>query len=88
MDLVQEGANGFTFDPYNVEQIAQLMLKISVFNFPFSAFGSESQRIIADWGPERFSAGLMAAVKCALQTGHKRGASRLDRLLLNFLLHR
>ena len=31
-DLVQEGVNGFTFDPYNVEQLAQLMLKISAFH--------------------------------------------------------
>jgi len=28
-DLVQEGVNGYTFDPYNVEQMAELMLKIS-----------------------------------------------------------
>ena len=26
-DLVKEGVNGFTFDPCNVEQLAQLMLK-------------------------------------------------------------
>ena len=30
-DLVQEGVNGFTFDPYDVEQLAQLMVKISAF---------------------------------------------------------
>jgi 1,2-diacylglycerol 3-alpha-glucosyltransferase len=30
-DLMQEGVNGFTFDPYNVEQLAQLMVKISAF---------------------------------------------------------
>jgi glycosyltransferase involved in cell wall biosynthesis len=29
-DLVQEGVNGFTFDPYNVEQLAELMSKISL----------------------------------------------------------
>ena len=29
--LVQEGVNGFTFDPCNVEQLAQLMVKISAF---------------------------------------------------------
>jgi 1,2-diacylglycerol 3-alpha-glucosyltransferase len=34
-DLVQDGVNGFTFDPYNVEQLAQLMLKISAM-LPFS----------------------------------------------------
>lgn len=65
-DLVQEGVNGFTFDPYNVEQLAQLMLKISAFNFPLSAFGSESQRIISEWGPERFANGLEQAVEVAV----------------------
>ena len=29
MDLVQEGRNGFTFDPCNVEQLAQLMLRLT-----------------------------------------------------------
>jgi 1,2-diacylglycerol 3-alpha-glucosyltransferase len=29
-DLVQEGVNGFTFDPCNIEQLAELMLKISL----------------------------------------------------------
>ena len=58
-DLVQEGVNGFTFDPYNVEQLAQLMLKISAFQtFSLSTFGAASRRIIADWGPERFASGL------------------------------
>jgi 1,2-diacylglycerol 3-alpha-glucosyltransferase len=84
-DLVQEGRNGFTFDPYNVAQLAQLMLKISDFRFPLSTFGPESQRIIADWGSERFAAGLKAAVDCALHVGVKR-ASWLDRLLLSTLL--
>ena len=51
-DLVQEGVNGFTFDPYNVEDLAQLMLKISAFQpFSLSAFGEASRRIIAAWGP-------------------------------------
>ena len=29
MDLVKDGVNGFTFDPYNVEQLAQLMLRLT-----------------------------------------------------------
>src|ERR1039458_9149694 len=33
-DLVQEGVNGFTFDPYNVEEIASLMLKLSTLTQP------------------------------------------------------
>jgi len=86
-DLVQEGGNGFTFDPYNVEQLAQLMLKISAFNFPLSAFGSESQRLIANWGPERFASGLKAAAGKAVEVGPKH-ASWFDRLLLQGLLLR
>ena len=78
-DLVQEGVNGFTFDPYKIEQIAQLMLKISAFNFPLSAFGSESQRIISNWGPERFAAGMQQAVTTAL-------AARLPELTLSLRL--
>jgi 1,2-diacylglycerol 3-alpha-glucosyltransferase len=86
-DLVQDGVNGFTFDPCNLEELAQLMLRISAFNFPISAFGSESQRIIADWGPERFASGLKAAVDCALAVGPRR-ASIFDRLLLRSLMRR
>jgi glycosyltransferase involved in cell wall biosynthesis len=69
-DLVHEGVNGFTFDPYNVEELAQLMLKISVFQpFSLSAFGEASRRIISEWGPERFASGLKAAVDKALEIG-------------------
>jgi glycosyltransferase involved in cell wall biosynthesis len=84
-DLVQEGVNGFTFDPYNVEQIAGLMLKVSACDFPLSAFGDASRRIIADWGPERFAAGLKAAAEKALEVGPKK-ASLLDRIILRLLM--
>lgn len=86
-DLVQEGVNGFTFDPYDVEQLAGLMQKVSSSDFPLSAFGDASRTIIADWGPERFAAGLKQAVECALQVGPKR-ASLLQRLILRALLLR
>jgi glycosyltransferase involved in cell wall biosynthesis len=66
-DLVREGENGFTFDPFNVEEMAQLMHKISAFNFPLSAFGDASARIIANWSPARFASGLKQAVACALR---------------------
>jgi glycosyltransferase involved in cell wall biosynthesis len=80
-DLVQEGKNGFTFDPINIEQLAQLMLKISDFKFPLSTFGTESQHIISNWGPERFADGLTKATLAALNAP-KRRANWLDRLLL------
>jgi glycosyltransferase involved in cell wall biosynthesis len=86
-DLVQEGVNGFTFDPCDVEQLAQLMFRISDFRFPISDFGVASQRIIADWGPERFAQGLKAAAECALKVGPKQ-ASLLQRTILRALIAR
>jgi len=87
-DLVQEGVNGFTFDPYNVEQLANLMVQISAFQIVrLSAFGAESARIIANWGPERFASGLKAAMEKALEVGPMK-ASLVQRLILKLLLAR
>ena len=87
-DLVQEGVNGFTFDPLDVEQLAQLMLKISAFQpFSLSAFGSQSQRIISQWGPERFANGLKQSVECALRVGPVK-PTLLQRAVLAGLLRR
>jgi glycosyltransferase involved in cell wall biosynthesis len=80
-DLVQEGVNGFNFDPYDTEALAQLMLSVSAFSFPLSAFGSVSRRIIADWGPERFADNLWQAAGAAVaQPRHRVGW--LDKLLI------
>ena len=84
-DLVQEGVNGFTFDPYNVEELAKLMLRISTFNFPLSAFGAESQRIISGFDVAAFSSGLRQAVDVALQRPVV-NFGLLDRILLKLLL--
>jgi len=80
-DLVQEGVNGFTFDPGNVEQLAGLLLKVSAAGFPLRDFGLQSRRIIADWGPERFAQGLRGAVGAA-QAHPRPPAGLLDRMLL------
>lgn len=88
MDLVQEGVNGFTFDPCNVEQLAQLMFQISAFQpVRLSTFGNASREIISHWGPERFGEGLQQAVACALRVPPPK-TSLVDRLLLRALLMR
>ncbi len=86
-DLVQEGVNGFTFDPYNVEQLAGLMLKLSTLSSQLSTMGAASRRIIANWGPERFATALKAAVDYAVRVGPK-PAGVFDRMLLNALIYR
>jgi 1,2-diacylglycerol 3-alpha-glucosyltransferase len=84
-DLVKEGVNGFTFDPCNIEQLAQLMLKLSTLNNQLSTLGSASRELISQWGPERFASGLKSAVESAMGVGPKR-AGIVDRFLLQALL--
>lgn len=83
-DLVQDGVNGFTFDPCNQEQIADLMFRVSDAGFPVSDFGAASSRIIADWSPDRFAKGLSQAVDAAASVPDK-GLGPVDRLLLQIL---
>ena len=86
-DLVRDGVNGFTFDPYDVDRLADLMLKVSSDQCDREAMGQASRAIIKDWGPERFADGLMQAVAVARSRPLPR-ASWLDRSLLWALVHR
>jgi glycosyltransferase involved in cell wall biosynthesis len=87
-DLVQDGGNGFTFDPGDVEELAGLMQRVAAMSDERRrAMGRASERIIADWGPERFADGLMQAVQVALSRPPPK-ASWLDRSLLWALVHR
>lgn len=65
-DLVQEGVNGFTFDPYDVEGLARLMVKMSSGEVNLQALGEASLRLIADWTPEVFAQNLFKALNAAL----------------------
>ena len=67
-DLVKEGHNGFTFDPYDINQLAGLMLKISSGQWDLVAMGQASQDIIADWSPQTFADNLSKAVEVALSS--------------------
>jgi hypothetical protein len=49
--------------------------------------GAASRAIISEWGPERFAAGLKAAVEKALEVGPKQ-AGVMDHLVLRALLAR
>jgi len=83
-DLVREGENGWTFDPTDEEQLADLMLRIADDETRRKEMGLRSCEIIAGWGPERFASGLKAAVEAALSAPPKK-AGLLDRLILKVL---
>jgi len=86
-DLVQDGVNGVTFDPYQVEDIAQTMLRLASSAEQLSAFRRASQEIIANWSPQRFADGLSEAVEAAISTPRPR-PTWFDLLLLGLLMHR
>jgi 1,2-diacylglycerol 3-alpha-glucosyltransferase len=84
-DLVKSGVNGFTFDPYNVEQLSELMLDLSSPGIDLAGMGRASQEIISEWGPKRFADGLAQAVNVAV-TSPGPDANALDAWFLRSLL--
>jgi glycosyltransferase involved in cell wall biosynthesis len=71
-ELVKNGVNGFTFNPFDSGGIAQKMLMIHRDLSLLERMGQESAAIIVDWGPERFARNLRRAVECALDRGPQR----------------
>jgi 1,2-diacylglycerol 3-alpha-glucosyltransferase len=83
-DLVQEGVNGFAFDPFDAEQMAGLMLRVSDRAFPLPGSCEASSRIIASWSPDRFAKGLSDAVEAGV-SAPRNGLGALDQILLRML---
>jgi glycosyltransferase involved in cell wall biosynthesis len=85
-DLLHDEFNGWRFDPRDVRGLAALLCRIAADASARAELGRAGRSIIADWGPERFAAGLWNAVHVAR---HKapRAASAASRLAL-FALRR
>src|ERR1019366_9028278 len=87
-DLVQEGRNGFTFDPYETEELARLMLRVSSMSEDErAAMGQASREIISRWTPEAFATNLMKAAEVAMAAPRPK-ATVFDKALLWALIHR
>lgn len=86
-DLVDEGRNGYTFDPYDVDALAQLMLKIASDACDRAAMGQASREIIARWTPQTFAENLYKAAEAALNAPRPK-ATFLDKALLWVLMRR
>ena len=88
-DLVRDGVNGFTFDPYDVEGLASLMHRTAHGDLDLAAMARAGQAIVATWGPERFAEGLGEAVALATTRPAPAPAPGVfDRALLQALIRR
>ena len=65
-ELVLEGVNGFGFDPENVDQLCDLMLKISSDQVDRVAMSKAAQEHIKNFSPNHFAQGLRSAIEVAL----------------------
>jgi glycosyltransferase involved in cell wall biosynthesis len=86
-DLVRRGENGFTFDPAEVDELAELLGRVSAPETDRVVMGEASRRIIAAWTPEVFAASLQRAAEAAC-AAPRPTAGWLDRLVLWALLVR
>jgi 1,2-diacylglycerol 3-alpha-glucosyltransferase len=65
-DLVIEGANGFGFDPENMEQLTELMLKVSSGEVDLDQMGQVALDHIQQFSPTYFAEGLTQAIEYAI----------------------
>jgi len=87
-ELVDPGRNGFTFDPYDTEELSRLMLRLTgMSETQRAAMGQASAEIISRWTPETFAANLIKAVEVALAAPRPKAAV-LDKALLWAMIYR
>jgi glycosyltransferase involved in cell wall biosynthesis len=86
-DLVKNGVNGFTFDPYDIEAMTARMLQITGKGCDLASMGQASRGIINGWSPDTFATNVLKAADSAL-TAPRRQAGWLDRVLLWGLMRR
>jgi len=71
-DLVRQGQTGFLFDPYNSDQLIELMLRVSMRPEELPVLGKAGSELISHWGLERFAGALLAAAEKAILIGAQR----------------
>lgn len=84
-DLVVQGRNGFTFDPFDVPAVSQLLLRLAGGECDLSVMGQVSREIIAGWSPREFATGLRSAAETAWDLPPRR-SGLLDQTLLRSLI--
>jgi 1,2-diacylglycerol 3-alpha-glucosyltransferase len=65
-DLIKDGLTGWLFDPYNINELACLMLKIhKLDNSARTEMGARGEQLIFEWGLERFVQGALESAQIA-----------------------
>ncbi len=86
-DLIQEGMNGFTFDPYDRSALTNLMIKLTDPQMKLKPLGEKSRKIIRSWSPKRFADGMKAASECAIINTTKRDPA-IGKLVTQLMIRR
>jgi len=84
-DLVQDGVNGYRFDPFNEAEFSTRLGQIPVRGEAWEKLSAASRAIIAKWDQSRFGEGLRDAVAIALKHGPTSGGL-LPRAALSVLV--
>ncbi len=86
-DLVKEGGNGFRVNPFKIESLVSIMLRISYSDFNIKLLGKKSLEIISNWTPNTFADSIDKAAKAAL-VAPKHRMSIINKLILNIAMRR
>ncbi len=86
-DLVENGENGFTFDPFDLNSMTEALVKITRLESLLPRMGSRSRQIIRAWSPNRFSKQVWTLTGIAVET-IPRKADWIDHLILAWLSRR
>jgi 1,2-diacylglycerol 3-alpha-glucosyltransferase len=67
-DLVQEGENGFLFDPDNIDDITRCLIQMHLIApDDRRRMGERSRRIVKAFSPEAFAAGVVSAARAVVK---------------------
>ncbi len=75
-ELVQDGENGYLFEPGDPEAIARAMAQIAATPQTADRMGAASRAIIAGWGPDRFAQSVLRAATAPVSNAAGRSVVR------------
>jgi 1,2-diacylglycerol 3-alpha-glucosyltransferase len=85
-ELVRDGCNGFTFDPTDVAELAELLYQVAHGKCDRAALGRTSLDTIQGWTPITYAKSLVEAVHVAMGKSLP-SLGLLDRVLLSRLMY-